>query len=988
MRLGDSGSEDGLIALARSAFARGQQALAANDDVTAVRWLDRAHRLVPRDSNAALTLASACLALDPVRAAGLFAEIAETYDVRQAWVGLAAARLNLAGPVEAAGPLACALSRHALAPETVALADRIAAASGHRGWCGLGSDGTLTIRPASAGPVRILLDGKLLRGPRLPRGWEAAARIEVLIADTPLLGSPIQIDAIRFLAGCLEAVDGRIEGWVWHPRDPDTDPILTLTDATGRVLRRWQADDAGISVPDAGPLARPRAVRIPADWLRAGGVPFHVRGLNGSDVPGSPLIPAAEAQAHVAAALHIGGLYRVGPRRQGMSEPGAAAALLADAQGPDKPVGADGRPRAMTIVIPVHNGGEAVGACLNSVLATAGTEAVVLVIDDGSRDPAVIALLDDLARRRAIRLIRHPAARGFPASANAGILAARGRDVVLLNSDTLVPPGWLERLRATAYGSLDVGTVTPLSNDASILSYPGAAGSNGVPDQAETNRLDALAERANGTTIIDIPVGVGFCLYLRRDCLNAVGLFRADLFAQGYGEESDFCLRARRLGWRNVALTGLFVGHLSGHSFGRSGPHLRARNTRVIERLHPGYQALVDAFLARDPLAEPRRRIDATIWRQRARAWRSSVILITHDHGGGVEQRLLASAQAHAAAGRRPVILRPAMAADGSPAIAVRDGMSDDLPNLVFKMPAEMPALLRFLRAGRPCRQEVHHLLGYHPAIHDLMRRLDVPHDVHVHDYAWFCPRVVLVSGHGRYCGEPDLPDCESCVADHGHFLAEDISVGALRQRSADFLKAADAVFVPSDDAGTRLRRHFPNVITQTVLHADDSAAVVAGRRAVSRPARGGVAAEARPLVCLVGAIGVHKGYDVLLACARDAARRDLDLGFVVVGHTIDDARLLATGRVFITGSFKPSEAARLILEQNAGLGFVPSVCPETWCLGLGDLWQAGLPVVAFDIGAPAERIRRTGRGFLLPLGLPAGAINNALVAGLHTAGH
>ena len=135
----------------------------------------------------------------------------------------------------------------------------------------------------------------------------------------------------------------------------------------------------------------------------------------------------------------------------------------------------------------------------------------------------------------------------------------------------------------------------------------------------------------------------------------------------------------------------------------------------------------------------------------------------------------------------------------------------------------------------------------------------------------------------------------------------------------------------------------------------------------------------------MVGAIGMHKGYDVLLACARDAARRDLDLEFVVVGHTIDDARMLATGRVFVTGRFEPHEAVDLIAEQNADIGFVASICPETWCLSLGEIWRAGLPAAAFDIGAPAERIRTTGRGIVLPLGLSASAINNALVAATWT---
>jgi len=133
--------------------------------------------------------------------------------------------------------------------------------------------------------------------------------------------------------------------------------------------------------------------------------------------------------------------------------------------------------------------------------------------------------------------------------------------------------------------------------------------------------------------------------------------------------------------------------------------------------------------------------------------------------------------------------------------------------------------------------------------------------------------------------------------------------------------------------------------------------------------------------ICVVGAIGIHKGYEVLLDCARDAAERRLPLEFVVVGHTIDDRRLLATGRVFVTGDYVADEAVALIKAQNATLALLPSICPETWCLSLSEAWRAGLRVVAFDIGAQAERIRRTGRGVVLPLGLAAPAVNNALIA-------
>ncbi|MBS0640458.1 MAG: glycosyltransferase, partial [Proteobacteria bacterium] len=733
-----------------------------------------------------------------------------------------------------------------------------------------------------------------------------------------------------------------------------------------------------MSLADAGPLARPRGFSLSRADLRWAEGPVHVAGPDGRDLLGSPLDPTAAETTYSDAASDLARRYAATPapaagRRTGGARRSQAVVLRADAPVPPAPVGADRRKRGVAVVIPVHNGGAVAIACLDSVLAAGTDGARIIVVDDGSTDPEVVAAIDALARRKAIRLIRHTRARGFPISANAGIKAAAGRDVVLLNSDTLVPAGWLERLRAAAYSAPDIGTVTPLSNDATIVSYPGQAGTNPVPDQASTERIDAAARQANGLQVVDIPVGVGFCLYLRRDCLNATGLLRADVFAQGYGEENDFCLRARRLGWRHVALTGLYVGHHGGSSFDVTASHLRRRNARILEHLHPGYDALVSRFIRDDPLAEPRRRIDALRWRAASARGQRSVILMTHDQGGGVERCVADSVSAHRAAGRRAIVLRPVERPDGTMAVSVHNGLQRDYPNLVYRMPDELAALRTLLRSTRPVSAEVHHLHNHDAAaMQSLVLGLGVPFDVHVHDYAWFCPRLSLLGAHDRYCGEPDLAECEACVIDHGTYLNEDISVTALRDRSAAFLAQAQSVIAPSEDAATRIGRHFPRLRPSVVFHEDDDAAPVpqAMRRA-REPLR----------VCVVGGIGLHKGYAVLLGCARDAARRGLPLEFVLVGHSIDDERLLATERVFITGRFQPEEAVDLIRAQDADLAFVPSIWPETWCLSLGDVWRAGLRAAAFDIGAPAERIRRTGRGFVLPLGLQPSAINNALLA-------
>jgi glycosyltransferase involved in cell wall biosynthesis len=478
-----------------------------------------------------------------------------------------------------------------------------------------------------------------------------------------------------------------------------------------------------------------------------------------------------------------------------------------------------------------------------------------------------------------------------------------------------------------------------------------------VPDLAATVALDRIAQAANAGQVADIPVGVGFCLFLRRDCLDQVGLFREDVFGPGYGEENDWCLRAAQAGWRHVAALDVFVGHVGGRSFGAERAALRRRNAATLERLHPGYDARIAAHAAADPLFEARRRMDTLRWAEGRQG--AAVLLVTHAEGGGVAEMVAARAAAVRRAGQRPVVLRPAK---GGCAI-------EGFPNLRYAVPAELPALAALLGPDRATHIEVHHLLGHRHAVLGLATLLGVKVDTWVHDAAAFCPRINLVGRSGRYCGEPDVAACEECVAALGSHLRERIGVRGLLARSTAELAASRRVVVATQDGARRLRRHFPEISPEIEAWEDDAALP-----ALARPGTGPIR------IVIVGAIAVEKGYDVLLECVRDARSRACPLEFVVCGFTSDDERLMAAGNAFVTGRYQPAEAVALIRAQAADLAFVPSVCPESWCYGLSRAWQAGLEAVAFDLGAQAERIRATGRGAVLPLALPIAAVNDALL--------
>jgi GT2 family glycosyltransferase/glycosyltransferase involved in cell wall biosynthesis len=941
---------------ARHASDTGTALQAQGDFRRARAWFERAHRLVPEDPAIAFALAGVLLQAGEPGAVKLLEAALETADTAELWLTLAAAQLKAGEAPAARSALGHMLSSHVLTanPATIsALANLACAGTSVRGWCAVasGDDGTLAWI-SSIGDTVAVADGIALSKSNLPAN---AKRLEITHRGKPLLGSPIDLRALRRVEGFVESNANGLSGWAWHPADPGTAPWITVTSSTGRIIR-VRADDE--SMEALRPMSRPRRFSVPSAALARLEPPLVVTGPDAAALMGSPVTPGLETQPAGRSADFCG--------------PAAKAPL-----DPSRPV---------ALVIPVYRNFALTRQCLDSVFATITGETPVIVVDDATPEPALAAWLDDLAEIGRIILIRHTANRGFPASANAGLEAAFGlapaHDALLLNSDTILPAGkkasWLARLRDCVHAAGDIGTATPLSNDASILSYPLRDSGNPIPNAALVRRMDDDARRANAGVVVDIPTGVGFCLYIRRECAEQAGLFNTEAFAQGYGEENDFCIRARHLGWRHVAVPGVFVGHASHASFGAARIPLMQRNLGVLERMHPGYRAMIAAYQqrlpAQDALAPFRRRIDARRWV--AARQTGSVLLVSHDSGGGVEKLLRARCEEIAAAGQRAIVLRPVAGPehDGTwvPGLCrVSDGAIDDaFPNLVFDLRHELTALASLLREDRPTLFEVHHRLGHDPAVMALAAALGLSVAFRLHDYAAFCPRVTLFGAMQTYCGEPtEIAECEACVATAGPRNGETIGVAALRARSASEFAAASSVVVPSSDMASRMRRHFLGLRCIIAPHEIDPPA----SPPLPKP-------QGSRRIAVIGGITADKGFNVLLACARDAAEHSLDLEFVLVGHSENDAALMETGRVFVTGRYREGEAEALIRAQSADLAFLPSIVPESWGFTLGLAWRAGLRAAVFDLGAMAARVKASGYGIVLPLGLPAHAINRQLM--------
>ncbi|MEM1344019.1 MAG: glycosyltransferase [Pseudomonadota bacterium] len=282
---------------------------------------------------------------------------------------------------------------------------------------------------------------------------------------------------------------------------------------------------------------------------------------------------------------------------------------------PTPPLQPEPMPKApagtVAVIVPVHSGLEATRACIDALHAGLGSRPYrIVAIDDASPDPALSAYLRTEAEANRLHLIPSQTNRGFTAAANAGLAATPGCDAVLLNADTIVPPGWLDRLARALESSPDIASATPLTNNGQHLSHPRPNEDNPMPSSERHQALDTAAAKVNAGQAVEIPVGAGFCLMLRRACLDEIGPLDQTRFGRGYGEETDFCLRATAKGWRHVAATDVFVAHHGSLSFGAEKHALVRTNMAEIRASHPAYDARMARFNVNDALAPARARLE------------------------------------------------------------------------------------------------------------------------------------------------------------------------------------------------------------------------------------------------------------------------------------------------------------------------------------------------------------------------------------------
>jgi len=220
----------------------------------------------------------------------------------------------------------------------------------------------------------------------------------------------------------------------------------------------------------------------------------------------------------------------------------------------------------------VHNALEDIKVCLESIKKYTTEPYSLIIVDDGSDSPIKTFLENSRNIFSDYQLIRNEVAKGYTFAANMGMKASNANYLILLNSDTIVGPEWIDRLYRAITLEEKIGIVGPLSNTASWQSVPelstnGDWSLNPLPINVTAEKMNKLVSKYSGCVLPDVPLLNGFCLMIKKAVIEQIGFFDEDNFGQGYGEEDDFTIRAEKNGWKKVIADDVYIYHSQSKSY-------------------------------------------------------------------------------------------------------------------------------------------------------------------------------------------------------------------------------------------------------------------------------------------------------------------------------------------------------------------------------------------------------------------------------------
>ena len=639
------------------------------------------------------------------------------------------------------------------------------------------------------------------------------------------------------------------------------------------------------------------------------------------------------------------------------------------------------------ILIPIYDAYEETRRCIESVLRHTHPKHHVYLLDDASPDQRMEPMLRKFASANEnVTWLRSATNLGFVQNVNRGFRLSRNH-VVILNSDTQVTPGWLERMDRCLESSPSIGIVSPLSNNATILSVPAMNAINQLPSSTDPDEFAALVAQCSNRAYPRLPTAVGFCMLIARQVLDRVGEFDP-IFGLGYGEENDFCMRAWAAGFETACCDDAYVHHYGQASFRRVEDidERRAQNERTLYARWPQYLDAVNTFCHINPLREIQERILAALRFPEGDS-RPHILQVMHNYDvpGGTELHTANILDGLKKEFRSTVIYPAPMPhlwsdmvtqrADSTLRIIRMRRENASVQDFFLEFPAELMNPIvegnfaRLVAGGDYDLIHFQHLGGWGTMLLPLIAKaLGRKVVLSLHDYFLLCPEFNMILPEGRRC-EKDRADAfdPACLACLGSRLqsasARDpkwIRRYLIRRNAIvdQVVASADLIIAPSRFTGERFQRAFGDRIANRLCILPHGVGPLGVSR---RPKR-----IRRLRVGFLGHLTERKGGRVLLETAR--ILKNEDVRFEVFGNVMPELREDVVRVGFkLNGPYQRRQLGRLL--GRVDVVVIPSIGDETYCFTLSEAQSLGVPVIASDVGAISERVVDGKTGILVPPG-------------------
>lgn len=617
------------------------------------------------------------------------------------------------------------------------------------------------------------------------------------------------------------------------------------------------------------------------------------------------------------------------------------------------------------IIIPTYNAIDYVKECISSVRTwTQDVPYRLVLVNDKSPDENIDKFYRLAAKRNDI-YITNEKNLGFVQTVNRGLVQSDENDVVLLNTDTVVSENWLSRLQRTIYTKTRYATANPASNNASIYSIQDLA----ELDPESLNEAGKAIALTSQRIYPEVPVTVGFCVYIKRNILQELGGLD-EIFGKGYGEESDFCLRCRKAGYSHILVDDAFVFHKGSISMLPAGVISEGqisvpKNEEILLKRYPEYPALVREFLESDSLKKIKHATKLGFMSSISQRRQKILFLIhediTADNIGGTEYHLR-----DLIGGLKGKYACYALHVKDRSTVVIHEYVGGLLASYEFSIPEIKPYTLRdnymstfyqrILQIFEIDIVHVHHFIKNSFDIIFSAKSLNIPVFMTLHDYYAVSPDYNLLYKYGIKKVSPGHIDeyHENFTHQKGFKLSE------WQEMTQRLLGPVNLLIFPSETARQEILSQF------TRIRLDRTLVVPHGETLEGSNFSYGSYQKADSKKFSVLFLGYthdeQKGGKLIAQIIPKLLSQGVEV------HLLGTAKenwknFKGKDELIFHGRYKRDDLVEIIKSINPRVIALPSPWPETYSYTLTESLMARVPVVCFDIGAVAERIKDYGTG-------------------------